>query len=65
MARKKATIDKPVKKEVAQRLVRRDNIDKRLKAGWKLVTEKVTDDRGRVLGVKTNASDLVLMEKEK
>lgn len=55
-----------VKKEVVQRYVRRDNINKRLQQGWKVVNEKAVDDRNRFDAAKIYASDdLVLMEKEK
>jgi len=51
---------KPSKK--AQRLVAERNVKLRLLEGWKVVG-KPQDDKGKVLDVKTNASDLVLMEK--
>lgn len=66
MAKKKEDNGKPEVKEVTQRYVRRDNIGKRLKQGWKVVNEKAVDDRNRFDAAKIYASDdLVLMEKEK
>jgi len=66
MAKKKEDNGKPEVKEVTRRYVRRDNINKRLKQGWKVVNEKAVDDRNRFDAAKIYASDdLVLMEKEK
>lgn len=45
-----------------QRLVRVDKVDQKKKEGWKEVDLK-KDKHNRLLGVNTNTSDLVLMEK--
>ena len=64
--KKKKVIKKESKvaKEKDRRLVADRNVERMLKDGWKIVdVEKIKDGHGRLLGVKTNASDLTLMEK--
>jgi len=59
---KKQPEKKVVPPKKTQILVAERNVDKRVLGGWKIVGNP-QDEKGKVLGVKTNASDLILMEK--
>ena len=60
--KKEVIVPKKVEEKKVQRYVSLRNIDKMKKQGWKEVSLK-KDKHDRVLGVKTNSSDLILMEK--
>ena len=62
-------VAKVIKKVVAppkkdQRLVAERNVERMLADGYKIAdSESIKDKHGRILGIKSHASDLVLMEK--
>lgn len=58
-----AKIKLVVKPKKTQRLVAERNMDRLKAEGWKVVKEDVRDEHGKVLGARTNMSDLTLMEK--
>lgn len=62
--KKKSKPKKKAKKGILYRLVAPRNLAKRLEMGWKESKNPIEDCHGRVLGVRTNANDLILMEKK-
>ena len=64
-AKKKIVAVKPLPKlDKIQKLVTERNVEKLKAQGYKIVAKNVTDKQGKVMGVRTNISDLVLMEKK-
>ena len=61
--KKSAEAKVPPKPKVIQRLVAERNVDRYKAQGYKVASNVLGDKHDRVLGVKTNTSDLVLMEK--
>ena len=47
------------------RLVAERNVEKMKTEGWKVAdVDKIKDKHGRLLGIKSHSSDLILMEKQ-